>query len=218
MKGLHGKLEEAGEAQVSRIPQQLCALAQTNGWRVFCAINLPDSVHERFRQHVARLKEIAPHSKVGWIQDNNIHLTLKFLGATQQSRVLFLSQAAARAVDGRAPFKIVIEQAGSFPNTGAPRVLWIGVSDESGELTALQRQFEDECVRQGFDKEDRPFHPHLTFARLRLPRDGRALAAAHKEMGFEPIEVVVSALNVIRSELSSKGAKYTVISRHLLGS
>lgn len=189
----------------------------SNSWRVFCAIELPESVHERFSQHIARLHKVASLSKPGWTRDNNIHLTLKFLGEIEQSRVLQLSQAASRSVRLGAPFKIVIEQTGSFPKAGAHRVLWIGVSDESGHLMALQRHLEDECAKEGFAKEDRPFHPHLTIARLRVPRAGHSLAAAHRKIGFEPIEVVVSELRVMRSELS-KEAKYTVISRHFLGS
>lgn len=218
MKGQHEELEGAHDAQVSPIAAHPSARTRSDSWRVFCAIDLPESVHESFRQHIARLREIAPQSKVGWARDSNIHLTLKFLGETQQSRVLHLSQAAARVVRGLAPFKIFVEHTGSFPKLGAPRILWIGVNDESGDLNALQGHLEDECAKEGFSKEDRPFHPHLTIARLRLPRDERALAAAHKKMGFEAIEVVVSELRVIRSELGSQGAKYSVISRHPLGS
>ncbi len=96
-------------------------------------------------------------------------------------------------------------------------MLWIGVEDHTGRLAELQTKLEDECERIGFKKEARAFSPHLTIARLRKPQGARGLALAHKEMGFEPAKMLVLELLVIRSELSSKGSKYTVISRHALG-
>jgi 2'-5' RNA ligase len=92
--------------------------------------------------------------------------------------------------------------------------LWLGVNDSSGKLKGLQAKLDDECLRLGFEKEERAFNPHLTIARLRKPQGARALALAHKEMGFEPMNILVSELLVIRSELSSEGSRYTVISRH----
>lgn len=189
-----------------------------NIWRVFSAIDLPEFVHARFKQHIDQLREVTPQPKVSWTRARNVHLTLKFLGSIEKSRVALLSQAADRAVNERTPFTIVIERAGSFPKAGAPRVLWIGVNDHSRGLLELQQKFEDECAKEGFAREQRHFHPHLTLARLRLPPASRALAAAHLQIGFEPIQVVVTELRVIRSQLSSKGSQYTVVSRHLLSS
>jgi len=80
----------------------------------------------------------------------------------------------------------------------------------------LQSRLEAESEAAGYPKEQRPFHPHLTIARLRDPRVARALASAHKEMQFDPVVIPVSELVVIRSELSSAGSKYTAVSRHAL--
>jgi 2'-5' RNA ligase len=101
-------------------------------------------------------------------------------------------------------------------------VLWIGVQDPTGKLAGLHARLEDESAKSGFEKETRSFHPHLTVARLR-GRDrskgdeatqSRRLAAAHEELLFPPLEITVSELLVIRSELGSGGSKYTTISRH----
>ncbi|MGI9166102.1 MAG: RNA 2',3'-cyclic phosphodiesterase [Pyrinomonadaceae bacterium] len=218
MKRRHEELEDAGESRVTPIPGHPSGPTLNNSWRVFCAVDLSDSVRERLMQHVTRLREAVPGSGASWSQEGNIHLTLKFFGDTQRLRISDLTEATSRSVKGKTPFKIVVEQPGAFPKLEAPRVLWIGVTDESGELSVLKQHLEDECAKVAFVREERSFHPHLTIARLREPGDGRALAAAHKELGFEPSEVVVSELKVIRSELSSHGAKYTVISRHPLGS
>lgn len=185
-------------------------------WRVFCAVDLSAPVRQRLAQHITHLRKTVPQSGASWSRESNIHLTLKFFGDTERSRISDLTEATSRAAKEMAPFKIVVEQTGAFPRVGAPRVLWIGVTDESGELSVLKQHLEDECAKLGFVREERSFHPHLTIARLHMPRGGRALASAHKKTLFEPAEVVVSELWVFRSELSSSGAKYTVISQHLL--
>jgi RNA 2',3'-cyclic 3'-phosphodiesterase len=185
-------------------------------WRVFCAIELPSLVIEKISEHIMRLRAAAPDSPASWSRPENVHLTLKFIGEIGQNRVADLSQAAAAAVAGFSPFEILIKNTGSFPKQGTPRVFWIGVDDYSEKLKQLQGKLEDECVQLGFAKEARTFNPHLTIARGRKPRGARALAAAHKEMGFAPTEVSVRELTVIRSELSSAGSNYTVISRHAL--
>jgi 2'-5' RNA ligase len=88
------------------------------------------------------------------------------------------------------------------------------VSDPTGKLSELQQQLEHECAKDGFEKEDRAYRPHLTIARLRKPEGARLLANDHLRMDFEPAEITLSELIVFRSELSSKGSKYTAVSRH----
>jgi RNA 2',3'-cyclic 3'-phosphodiesterase len=186
-------------------------------WRVFCAIELPGTVRSRILRHIANLKDAMPDAHASWSRDANLHLTLKFLGEIPQTSVPDLSGAGSRAVAGVAPFKILLEQTGVFPKHGPPRVLWLGITDPQGGLRELYNRLEDESAKAGFQKEARPFNPHLTLARLRKPTHARTLAAAHKELKFEPAEIAVSELLVIRSELSSEGSKYTVVSRHALG-
>ena len=110
-------------------------------------------------------------------------------------------------------FQIGVGGTGVFPRPSRPQVLWIGVSDPSDQLSALQEKFEDECAAEGFEKENRAYRPHLTIARLRKPEGARQLADAHLRMQFETIEVRLKELVIFRSELSSKGSLYTPISR-----
>jgi 2'-5' RNA ligase len=183
-------------------------------WRVFCAIELPEPVRKLVLLHVAQLKEKLPEVRASWARDTNLHLTLKFLGEIPTSSVAEVSKAATLAVDGQRPFSIRLEHTGAFPSSGQPRVLWIGVNDVSAKLAELHARLENECALNGFAKETRPFSPHLTVARLRQSDDARALVRTHKQTEFDPVEIAVTELLVIRSELGKDGSKYTVISRH----
>jgi 2'-5' RNA ligase len=191
-------------------------VADKNSWRVFCAVEIPATVRRLLLEHIARLKAAAPEAQASWSREANLHLTLKFLGEISQTLVEELSGAATRAAAGLSPFSIRLEAAGVFPNHGAPRVLWIGINDLTGKLAELQARLEHEAATAGFPKEARRFQPHLTLARLRKPQHARTLAAAHQQLAFAPQEIAVSELLVIRSELSSAGSKYTVVSRHPL--
>lgn len=168
-------------------------------------------------RHIASLRELFPQVHAAWSREGSIHLTLKFLGEIPQTSIQNLSDAASRAVAGLEPFTIFLEQTGVFPKHGPPRVLWIGIDDREGKLAGLHARLEEECAKAGFKKEARPFHSHLTVARLREPRHPRTLASAHNQMGFERSEITVSELLVIRSELGREGSKHTVISRHSIG-
>ncbi|MGH9927937.1 MAG: RNA 2',3'-cyclic phosphodiesterase [Pyrinomonadaceae bacterium] len=186
-------------------------------WRVFCAIELPKPTRELVLRHIACLKAAVLDARASWSRDANLHLTLKFLGDVPQASVSDFSKAALRAVAGVQPFSIRLEQTGAFPSHGQPRVLWIGINDLSTKLAELHARLEEESAQAGFAKEARPFHPHLTIARLRKPDNARALVVAHKQMVFDPLDIAVSELVVIKSELGSEGSKYTVVSRHPLG-
>lgn len=186
-------------------------------WRIFCAVELPDEVKSRVAEHIKRLRSEFPHARASWEKPEKLHITLKFLGEVEPSRVEDLSRAASHAASRVEPFRLTIDEAGAFPPHGQPRVLWLGIEDSSGRLAALQSSLEDACAAAGFPREPRPFKPHLTLARLRSPQGARELAAAHREAHFEPQDFNVSELVVMRSELGPGGSRYTPLSRRPFG-
>jgi 2'-5' RNA ligase len=167
-------------------------------------------------QHIAKMREGLPEDQTSWSREESVHLTLKFLGEIPIASVPTFSQAVSRAVAGIRSFPIVVEGAGIFPNSRRPRVLWVGISDPSGSLNDLHSQLDFESVRSGFPKEVRPFHPHITLARLRDSRHSRVIVQAHQRLLFTPEAFTATELLVIRSELNTCGSKYSVVSRHPL--
>jgi RNA 2',3'-cyclic 3'-phosphodiesterase len=183
-------------------------------WRVFSAVELSADVRARLQEHIARLRKEVPDAAASWSRVENIHLTLKFFGNVALDHIPKISAAAARTIELFSKFQIDIGNTGVFPRPSRAQVLWIGVNDPSGKLTTLQKSFDDECAAEGFPKEDRAYRPHLTIARIRKPEGARHLAETHLNTNFPLIEVPLHELIVFRSELSSKGSKYTAISRH----
>lgn len=185
-------------------------------WRVFVAVEIPDAVKERVAEYARELRAVVPDVHASWDRPEKYHLTLKFLGGVEPERVNALQRAATNAASGARPFEISVGGAGVFPPRGAPRVLWLGLHDETGGLEELHRRIEDECARENFPREVRSFHAHLTLARLRAPHGTRELAETHSSSQFASEPFGVSMVSVIRSELSAGGSRYTTLSRHTL--
>ena len=188
----------------------------TEIWRVFCAIELPEATRVRLMEHIANLRTQLPEARASWSRESNIHLTLKFIGEMSRGLISKFESAISKAVADSARFPLLLSGNGVFPNRRDPRVIWIGITDPFRALARLQSRLETESEKEGFPKEKRRFHPHLTLARLRHHEGARELAQAHEALTFPAEEIVVNDLVLIRSELSSSGSTYTTISRHAL--
>jgi 2'-5' RNA ligase len=193
-------------AEVSRGPEQI---------RSFVAIELP----EEAKKGLARLRkqlERDEHKFVKWVDPGGIHLTLKFLGNIPSKRVTEITEAMAKAVQGISPFRLEISGLGAFPSLKQARVLWVGIGGELDQLSTLQQNIDSVLAALGFAREERPFVPHLTLARVRegasLP-ERRSFGELVGSAAFEdkyPIEV--EAVRLMRSQLTPAGALYTCLS------
>jgi 2'-5' RNA ligase len=179
-------------------------------------VELPQSLRPLLKNHIQHLRDRFAGVSASWSSVEKIHLTIKFFGDVEATRTAKLSTALQRAVEKTGPFEVDVSGCGTFPPIGAPKVLWIGITDLSGALSNLQHEIEAECAAEGFPKDNRLFHPHLTIARIRRRQGSRALAEAHKSSQFDRSVVPVSEIVLFRSELRSKGSNYLVISRHRL--
>lgn len=189
---------------------------QKKQWRMFCAFELPEALRRSIAEHSQKVREAVPDAAASWSRPENIHLTVKFFGNVDQAKVPVISAAAARVVKEFSPIQIEAGKTGVFPRPSRPQVLWIGINDSSGALLKLQQRLEGEFAAAGFAKEDRAFRPHLTIARIRRPPNASELAQIHLGLQFSGVAVRLDEMILFRSELSSKGSRYTAISRHRL--
>ncbi len=182
--------------------------------RTFLAIELPVDVRSAIVREAQRLSRmLAAHSNVlSWARPDNLHVTVRFFGATLESQMAGIRQTVERAVSTRPSFDIAIGGFGAFPDLRAPRVLWAGVNGDVAALTALVEGVGVAVVPLGFPQEGKPFHPHLTVARVRRAyRDvGSTLNAAGVftapvTCGRVPVERVA----LFRSDRRPTGSVYT---------
>jgi 2'-5' RNA ligase len=185
-------------------------------YRTFIAIEIPSGLRQIIANYINDLRERFPKVSASWARPDTLHLTLKFLSNVPVKRISALSRAVERATQKSHRFEIQISGCGVFPAHRRPSVLWLGTQDRDGLFYELHKTLEYECFKADFPREPRPFHPHLTIARLKKPEGTRELGAAHQSSAFAAQEFTVQELIVFRSELGRDGAKHTVISRHRL--
>ncbi len=176
--------------------------------RLFVAINLPDDVRQSMWNGAALLR--GQSFPVKWVGPDSLHLTLKFLGEVPEQRVNELSEGIDRAIVGTAPFELPISGFGAFPNPRRARVVWIGC-EYVAALQRIQPNVEAEMEGAGFPCESRSFHAHFTVGRVRRDTRPAALGGLAKQLQrlhFES-QPVVESVDLMQSELSRSGARYT---------
>jgi 2'-5' RNA ligase len=184
--------------------------------RLFLAVYPPPEV--RAAAH-ALLEPLPPDLPLRRTPEDNIHLTLVFLGDVEWGRTNPISRGLGALLGGLQPFELQVAGLGAFPNANRPRVLWQGLQ-ESEPLTRLQDAVATLCETLGFRRETKPWHPHLTLGRMRrLPEPG-ALAALRRHLGEAtpaPLSWPVNRVILFRSFLENRGARYVSLAEIPLG-
>jgi 2'-5' RNA ligase len=181
--------------------------------RLFVAIAIPEQVRNEIIAVQKELKTLAL-GDVRWTNEEQFHLTLKFLGNVPASSVEAVKESLAQACAVTAPFHLRAEGIGFFPNEWQPRVVWVGFEDDKNELTVLQMRVERLLApfveKPGAEK----FLAHATLGRFQKYRRHkteqlmpRALTHQHRVFGGWQVENA----GLFRSELSLDGARHSVV-------
>ena len=184
--------------------------------RSFLAIELPEPILRKIGEVQGDLK--ATHAEVRWTIPEKIHLTLKFFGNIEESRIDPIFKSIEEPVRNTPPFSLKVRGVGAFPHLKNPRVIWIGLVDEREVLASLQKQIETCLEKIGFRPEDRPFRPHLTLGRMKSSRGKEELAGRmeryrEEEFGGFEVEKVI----LFKSDLRPTGPIYTPLRELRLG-
>jgi 2'-5' RNA ligase len=183
--------------------------------RLFVAVNLPSEIRERLAAAQDRLRRA--QADVSWVRAENIHVTLKFLGETEEKRLDRIRPALHEVTRAGAPFPMEVSGVGSFGGR-IPQVVYVGVGKGAEPLTELAGRIEAALGGVGFPKERRGFTAHLTLGRVRSPRNAEALLAALEEFRAEKFGTLTAMhFDLMQSELRPTGSVYTVLDRFPLG-
>ncbi|GAB4417032.1 MAG: RNA 2',3'-cyclic phosphodiesterase [Thermodesulfovibrionales bacterium] len=185
------------------------------GLRCFIAINLHEPLKKEIDESTAGLKK--DDWDVRWVPVQNLHITLKFLGNTPEDLLQKIEEKLSRASAYCKPFDVKLCSVGVFPDEKRPRVIWIDLLD-SDELVRLQEGIENSMVDLGFEKEGRPFSPHLTIGRIRSLKGRDSLLRAIRTLKDREFgNIRVDRVSLMRSELKPTGAQYTIMAEFKLG-
>jgi 2'-5' RNA ligase len=147
--------------------------------------------------------------RLRWAVTENLHLTVRFLGATAPGRVPDLVAATEAAAATITPFTVRLAGAGAFPAADRPRVLWLGIVDGAAELAALARTLSEQLAARGWERDERPFRAHLTIGRADgVQGAGRAVTALARVATGLDAAWTVDRLVVYQSELGHGPPRY----------
>jgi RNA 2',3'-cyclic 3'-phosphodiesterase len=178
--------------------------------RLFVAVPLDESARAAVAAVVDRVREGEPPGRgVRWVRLDGLHVTLRFLGPTAESRVPDVAAAVRAAANDVEPFAFRISGAGSFPPTGRPRTIWLDIDEGADDLSALAARLDDALSDVGWDRDRRPFRAHLTLARADGVRAGPATVAALVRAASELAIVSPAERLVLFESLTGSGrARY----------
>jgi len=174
--------------------------------RCFIAIEIPETIRRSIDDSITALKKSG--AEVKWVARENIHLTVQFLGETEESLIPKIKEALDKKLSPYSPFYIRICDVGCFPDRKRPRVIWVGV-EESRPLMDLYKDIADAMEGFGYNQEEKAFTPHITIGRVKSGRNMRELLMRLDEVRatrFSDFEVM--NITLMKSELKPSGAKY----------
>jgi 2'-5' RNA ligase len=180
--------------------------------RLFVSVDLPDALAEAVESVQDELREA---SGLSFTDPTQTHVTLKFLGETDERRLADLEGGLESAVDaaGVGPFEATVGGLGAFPSEDYIRVVWVGFEAGGERLTRLHEAVEPRTVALGFDPEAHDFTPHVTLARMEHAGGKELVQQVLREheptLGTMPVDEI----RLTESQLGPDGPEYTTLGR-----
>ena len=186
-----------------------------NQLRTFIAVSLPSPVLAGIEKWIRTLQQDLPD--VRWVEAQNLHVTLKFLGDTPLNDLPRLIQSVTQCVRRMDSFDMTLQGIGVFPNGESPKIIWIGCREGSEELMQLAESISESLFPLGYPREARRFSPHLTLGRIKKPVQEvpvMPILDAYRDCLLGSCSV--SEVQIFSSELTRRGTVYDELAAVLL--
>lgn len=182
--------------------------------RIFIAIKIEAGME--LHRMTANLKALLGNENIKWVDLQNIHVTLAFLGDTEEERIRSLAGVVKNRCTGFGDFEFTIAGTGVFRNLRDPRVIWAGINSQE-ELIRLGELVISTLREEGFDLDEKPFRPHITLGRIKNIKDIQKLKLVmDKYRDVELQTVSVKEVILFESILKQTGPVYKPLARFSL--
>ncbi len=177
--------------------------------RTFLAFDLSPEVIGEAQRIIRRLSDVDA-SRVRWVGQDEMHLTMKFFGDIAPELSHEIYRCVQAVLDRWPPIQIQVEGVGAFPSSDRPRTIWAGVTQGAKELVDLASQIDAAVEPLGFRPERRRFRPHLTLGRVKGSDPVEPLTAAIQAIGGDHILgiTLVDQLRLLTSRLGKGRPAY----------
>ena len=182
--------------------------------RLFAALKIhPDA---EFLADYHELKENLRHEQIKWVEDNNIHITLKFFGDTEERKIPGICSVLKKRASATSFFDLHLTGLGIFGSSYAPKVIWVGIEPYS-EVGALMKNIHADLKTIGFESDRQNLVPHLTLGRIKFLRDKIIFShtIAHwKNIASSPFRI--GEIVLFESILHREGPEYIALEKFSL--
>lgn len=179
--------------------------------RLFAALKIqPD---DGFLDNFHELKHELRNETIKWVEDHNIHVTLKFFGETEQRMIPGICSALKIRAEATSPVNMRLTGLGIFGSSYAPKVIWVGI-EPYDELSNLMKKVHSDLQVIGFEPDRQNLVPHLTLGRIKFLRDRiifNRVIGAYKTISSLPFEIAEMIL--YESILRREGPDYIVLQK-----
>ncbi|HWP96190.1 MAG TPA: RNA 2',3'-cyclic phosphodiesterase [Syntrophomonadaceae bacterium] len=183
--------------------------------RLFVAIPVSQMVREYAAAIRSELEQSRPDVK--WVEAQNYHLTLKFLGEVKADNLKAIQAKLQMAAQACPPFGLETRGVGFFPNSNRPRVIWAGIRGEMDKSEFLGERIDTYLAELGFDPEKkRSFHLTLGRVRSELGLKELCLKTAGVNKCCETISFPVDRFLLMVSKLTPRGPQYSILESYFL--
>jgi 2'-5' RNA ligase len=165
---------------------------------------------------ISSLKSVLQNDNIKWTSIDNIHITLAFLGDTQESLVNEINIMLAEKCPGYGKFNLTLKGCGLFRNFSDPRIIWTGI-EPSGRLIELNESIMTGLKMLNIKMEDRPYNPHLTLGRIKLLKNKDVLKSSFDSFQNTVLQIVpVTEIILYESILLQSGPVYNPLAKFSL--
>jgi len=188
--------------------------------RIFIAINLK----EELKEYLFSVKHyfILDKLKIKWVEKENIHLTLKFIGETNQKLINLIDEKLKEITSRYPSFEITFSSnIGLFPslegiNYILPRVIWVGIEEKNNEIKNLHHLIEKNLSEIGIPKENKKFSSHITLGRIKYLKDKNELINLTRKITINDYSQKIKTIELMESKLTPNGPQYNVLNQYFL--
>ena len=176
--------------------------------RLFVALAIPREVRDKIASLIRELRDV--DAKPKWINPDNLHVTLKFIGQVAPQKAAEIGDALS-TVQTQQSVVVEFREIGFFPDARRPSVAWVGIQPPQ-ILSFLAAEVNRVLAPLGIPREEKPFTPHLTIARFKETRLSQALRAEIEKQKSRKFDTLASGeFHLIESKPKSAGAEYTTL-------
>jgi 2'-5' RNA ligase len=179
--------------------------------RTFIAIDIPVSL--KIKECLKIMLHSLADEKIRWVAENNLHLTIMFLGDTEEQKILGIQAKLKEMTENLPVFSVTIKNVGVFKNFRDPRIIWFGI-EENKELLQLKKIVENQIAPFGFLPEARKFLPHMTIGRIKYLQNKKILQQIIEDFQDQVLhQFMVQEVVFYESILGKEGPEYVPLGK-----